>query len=115
MMRKYLFVCLMLVTFACVEAPKPPEGTISKEKMVKILMDIHIAEAKVGRLSLRSVDSSKLLFRRMELKIFKKHNVDTAIYRKSFEFYLQNTTYLDEIYAATVDSLSYRESIGKMD
>jgi hypothetical protein len=114
-MRKPLFACLIVVTFACVEAPKPPEGTLSKEKMVKILMDIHIAEAKTGRLTFRSVDSSKVLFRRLELDIFKKHNVDTATYRKSFEFYLQNTTYLDEIYAAVVDSLSYRESIGNMD
>jgi hypothetical protein len=114
-MKKYLFACLILVTVACVEEPTPPEGTISKEKMVKILMDIHIAEAKVGRLTFRSVDSSKLLFKRMELDIFKKHQVDTATYRKSFEFYLQNTSYLDEIYATVVDSLSYRESIGKMD
>jgi hypothetical protein len=114
-MRKYVFACLIVVSMACVKEPLPPPNTLSKDQMINILIDIHLAEAKVGRLPFRSLDSSKALFRKMELDIFKKHQVDTATYRKSFEFYLNNTSRLDEIYAAVIDSLSYRESTGKME
>jgi len=113
-MKKYVLVCLIVAAMACVKEPIPPPDTLSKDQMISILIDIHLAEAKVGRLPFRSLDSSKVLFRKMELDIFKKHQTDTATYRKSFEFYLNNTAYLDDIYAAVVDSLSYRENIGKM-
>jgi cAMP phosphodiesterase len=114
-MKKYVFVCLVVAALACVKDPLPPPDALSKDQMIGILIDIHLAEAKVGRLPFRSLDSSKALFRKMEHDIFKKHRTDTATYRKSFNFYLNNTAYLDEIYAAVVDSLSYRKNIGKVE
>lgn len=114
-MRKHVFAGLIVVAMACVKEPQPPPDTLSKDQMISLLIDIHLAEAKVGRLPFRSPDSSRVLFSKMELDIFKKHYVDTATYRRSFEFYLQNTAYLDAIYAAVIDSLSYRESISKME
>jgi hypothetical protein len=114
-MKKYLFAVFVFLTVACIERPVPPAGTLTQSQMVQILVDIHIAEAKVGHFSFRNIDSSKALYRRYEQDIFKKHGVDTTTYRKSFEFYLENTQYLDDIYSAVIDSLSYRESIGKID
>ncbi len=78
-------------------------------------MNVHIAEAKADRVSFRSPDSTQALYKAYESKIFKKYKVDSVVYRKSFEFYLENTDYLDEIYQAVVDSLSVREKLGQID
>ncbi len=102
-----------MVATACVQPPEPPPGTIPKDKMIAILVDIHIAEAKVGSMGLHSVDSMQVLYKSMKEDVFRKHRVDSTAYNKSYNFYLENTKYLDEIYAAVVDSLSLKENLVK--
>jgi hypothetical protein len=111
--KKTLFILLLLS--ACVEPEKPPAYLLSKEQMINILTDIHIAEAKVNMMNLRSYDSMQVLYRKLEGDIFKKYQVDTAVYNKSYQYYLENTKEMDEIYAALVDSLTLRENLGKID
>lgn len=114
-MKKFFLPLLCFLTLACVEVPKPPAGTISEEEMTAILIDIHIAEARANQFNLRSLDSTKLLYRRFEQAIFKKHKVDTASYKNSYQFYIENPVYMDRIYKAVIDSLNFREKIGKLD
>ncbi len=78
-------------------------------------MDIHVAEARIGSSGLRSVDSMQVLYKSMKEDVFRKHGVDSTAYNKSYNFYLENTKYLDEIYAAVVDSLSLKENLNKME
>ena len=83
--------------------------------MVQILTDVHLAEAKTSRANLRSLDSSRTLYQRYEQEILKKYRTDTATYRKSLRFYLENTGYLEEIYQVVVDTLSQREKQGRLE
>lgn len=105
----------MAVLAACVEPETPPARLISQDQMINILTDIHIAEAKVNHLNLRSYDSIQVVYRDYEMDIFRKYQVDTARYRESYQFYLEHPAYMDEIYAAVVDSLSLRENLGKVE
>ncbi len=105
---------MLLLLTACVKPVEPPPGTLSKDKMVDILIDIHIAEARAGQVNLRSQDSTQMYYNYLEAKVFKKHKIDTATYNRSYRFYTNNMKYMDEIYAAVVDSLSLRESMGKI-
>jgi hypothetical protein len=111
--KKLIFIFLLLS--ACVEPEKPPANLLTKEQMIAILTDIHIAESKVNMMNLRSYDSMQVLYRKLESDIYKKHRVDTAVYNVSYRYYLENMQLMDEIYAALVDSLSLRESLGKID
>ena len=114
-MRKMLLCLLICLAVSCIERPKPPSGTLSQAEMVQILTDIHIAEGKTSRLSFRSQDSSKVMFKKFEQDILNKYHTDTTTYRKSVQFYLENTSYMDEIYQAVLDSLNLREKLGKID
>ena len=106
---KKLFLVGMLTAFSCISPVKIPEDVLPKAKMVLILTEIHISESKVSQLALRSQDSMAVLQRRFEQDIFRQFQTDSVTYNRSFRFYLNNPTYLEEIYTAIVDTLTARE------
>ncbi len=106
--------CLILTVFvlgisACETEEQPPSGLISEDKMASILADIHIAEARVTSLQLRSLDSSVMVFEQLQNQIWKKHQVDTTLYYKSYTFYTSNPAYLTKIYEEVEKKLEGRE------
>ena len=112
-MKKILIPLILL--FACAETEEKPERLLTKEQMVGILTDIHIAEAKANRTSLRSYDSLQIMYKAYENDVLKKHKTDSTTYRQSYKYYLEHMQEMDEIYTAVVDTLSLRENLGKID
>jgi hypothetical protein len=100
----------MLMIFAgCTKEEKPPEGTLSEEKMADILTDIHIAESRVTRLQLKSLDSSILIFDKLKQEVWKKYKVDTLVYRNSYSFYMTHPVYMARIYQNVNKKIEARE------
>jgi len=100
----------MAIIFAsCTKEEKPPEGTLSEEKMAAILTDIHIAESRVTRLQLKSLDSSILLFDKLKKEIWQKNKVDTVAYRNSYSYYMTHPEYMTRIYANVTKKIESRE------
>lgn len=104
-----LLVGLALCLSACDSEEKPPADLLSEEKMAAILADIHVAEARVTNMQLRSLDSSVLVFEQLQQQIWKKHQVDTSLYHKSYTFYTTHPAYLTEIYDKVEKKLEVRE------
>ena len=94
--HRWLLPCSLLMLLACSEEEKRPGDLISEDKMAKILADIHLAEAQVTNLQLRSLDSSVTVYEELQQKIWKKYQVDTLLYRKSYSFYTSHPAYLEE-------------------
>lgn len=106
---KKLFLILLIAFAACKEDKNRSEDILSKEQMVSVLTDIHIAEAQVGMKNL-PLDSSKKVFTSFENEILKKYKIDSAVFKRSYQYYLkENLKEMDVIYSAVVDSLSMRE------
>lgn len=104
-----LVPCFALALLACGNEEKPPGDLIPEDKMVKILADIHVAEAQVTNLQLRSLDSSVAVYGDLQQKIWKKYDVDTSIYRKSYAYYTSHPAFLAEIYDKVEKNLENRE------
>lgn len=106
---KKLFLIILIAFAGCQQEKSGSTGILSKEQMVSVLTDIHIAEAQVGMKNL-PLDSSKKVFTSFEQEILKKYKVDNAVFKKSYQYYLkENLKEMDVIYSAVVDSLSMRE------
>ena len=103
----FIFIFTLLI-FSC--SDKIPEDILSKDEMTNILIEMHLAEAKVGSLGLNT-DSSALLYEAMEKRVLEEQNLSEAAYLKSYNYYLENIKLMEDVYARVVDSLSLRESI----
>ncbi len=110
MITRLLFSFLLLGALfsGCKDEPQVPEGTLSEAKMSQILTDIHLLEARIGRLNMPSLDSSTVITEYLKAKIFKKHGIDSVVYNRSYKFYSTNPVYMERIYGKTVKELEKR-------
>jgi len=77
---------------------------LNKEEMVEISREIHLLEAKIDRLSLKT-DSAAKLYQHFEQLVFDKYNTDSATYYLAYKQYGQNPKLFFKIYTTVVDSL----------
>lgn len=116
-MIKKLLACLgaLLIIAACQqeEMIQKPNGLLPEDKMISFLVDMHIAEAKMGYVQVNDRDSLEIIFRNYEKALFEKHQINDSAYYRSYEYYLADMEKMHEIYSAVVDSLSVLNSIEK--
>lgn len=110
----FSFLSLLLATSllgisGCSSDEKPPKNTLSQEQMASILTDVHIAESRVTRLQLRSLDSSLMIFDKLKSDIWKKYKVDTLVYRNSYSYYMMHPKQMSQIYEKVNKKIEVRE------
>jgi len=99
--------------FSC-DTEERPEDILSEREMINILVDFHLTEAKLKALKLNR-DSSENLFSMLDDEVYEKYGIDDTAYLNSYRYYLDRPQQLNEIYAAVVDSLSFRQKIGNIE
>jgi len=99
----------MLTAVAC-DKSNGPEEIMSQEQMVSYLIQLHIAEAEVQNLRLKK-DSSQTVFNIYEKHLLEENNLTDTLFTASYNYYLQNSSEMELIYEAVVDSISVRKSI----
>lgn len=82
-----------------------PDNLVDEDKMVAILTEVHLNEAKVAKLILRSSDSSNLVYKQLERQLLKKYDVDTSAYSKSYIYYASHPEAMQRVYKRVVDKL----------
>ena len=108
-LTKLLVLTGGLLFFSCDEKIEKPNNLLSEEQMSQILAEVQIAEAKIGKMSFMSIDSSNLAYQNLEMRIFKKYNTDSATYKKSFNFYALQPEVWADIYSQVVKTLEAKE------
>ncbi len=104
-----LTIALLWLFFSC--GPNQDNGTdrpdnlVDEDKMVAILTEIHLTEAKVSKLNLRSIDSSNLVYKRLERQLLRKYNVDTSAYSRSYIYYASHPEAMERVYKRIVEKL----------
>ena len=99
--------------FAACTAPEdqPPSNLIPADKMADILTEVHMAETRVSRLALSSIDSSNMVYKRLERQIIKKFKVDTTAYRLSYIFYSSHPQNMESIYKRVIKNLQDKQKV----
>lgn len=92
MRNKVLYVLLLILLSSC---DMRPFDILSEDKMVAILLDVHIAEA-----SMSIMDPSAKIIERQEYynTIFRKHNTTKEQFDKSLDWYSHRPKLLIDIY-----------------
>lgn len=107
-MKKVFLFAVVLLVFSCSAKEEIPDDILGEMEMVNLLIDIRVAEGKVGTITL-SKDSSAQIYRILERRIFEEHDIDSAIYVKSHNYYLLHPKKYMRITDIVIDSLKYKK------
>jgi Domain of unknown function (DUF4296) len=92
------FLLIGVLSTACTSQIAIPDDVISPNKMVEVIADLHLSEAKVSKLNLAGYDSSFVAYKELEKRIFNDHEIDSTKYKRSYNFYAMNPRYMVELY-----------------
>lgn len=104
--RTILFLALIVV-FACSKPPvKKPENLIEQERMINILVDVHMAEAAFNsrrhRDSLVQRSSSTDFY----YSILQEHEVQDSVFERSLVFYASQPRQFEKMYRKVMNQLT---------
>ncbi len=119
-MKKVIVIALLtLVACACssektemTEAEKPAK-LISREDMIKIFMEIHLAESGVSMMGIEHQRAIGL-YKQYHAEILKKYQIDTASYRQNYNYYMQSPLEMEYILTMVEDSLTKVQAAAKI-
>jgi hypothetical protein len=100
---------LLLAAPACQrpeDAPKPAD-LIPRDKMIGILADLHVLEARVENSRLMP-DSARSLFLAQQKKLLGQRQVSDSSFQRSYRYYGIHGKDLNEIYQTVIDTLTKR-------
>jgi hypothetical protein len=103
-MRKYisLFFSVSLLLFAC---HRSPQGIIKPDVMANVLTEVHLADGEM--LDIPQIPDSMYKYGMGKyLQIFKKYQVDSAEFRKSYIYYTKHPGQMSDIYDAVLKKLT---------
>lgn len=86
---------------------------LDREQMAKLMVEIHVLESKVNRMSIRPRDSAEMVYKHFETQLFEELGISKEQYDRSFAFYLDNPDEYEKVYITVVDSLMQLEKIKK--
>jgi len=112
--HNFLIIILLAVLFgACSGEEEVPSDVISKNQMTNMMIQIHLLEAKIGRLGI-SRDSGKVVYKHFESVLLQDAGLDSLTYFSSYDYYSDHPKLFAQVYAAVTDSLMEMDSKEKL-
>ena len=104
------FILLLSFMFCSCKERKVevPPGILSKDKMIDVLVDVHLAEAAPMNHGITTKELNGIMVGKYD-DVMKKHTITFEQFKKSFDYYLQHPDQLDEIYQEVVNRLTALE------
>ncbi len=111
-MKIFLTVITFILFFSACK-PGIPKEIIQPKQMEKVLFDIHIVDGYLSNIPKQ--DSAKTIAAAYYKGIYKKFEIDSALYNKSLNYYYKNPNELNNIYKNVLINLKkQREKIAKL-
>lgn len=103
----YIFIGFILIVSGCKDNSKTdePENLISRDKMVQVLMDIHLIEASIKLNNKRKLNKEEYTFYYYQY-LFEKYNITKEDFDNSLTYYQQNIERFDTIYIDVISELN---------
>ena len=106
-MKKVFLLAVFLLAISCKRNSERPADILPPDMMINALIEIRTLEGQVASLTLGN-DSSRVLYHILEERLFERLNLDTALYTKSYNYYILHPEEFIDITSAVIDSLKLR-------
>jgi Domain of unknown function (DUF4296) len=100
MNRIFYFIIISICFYAC--KPGIPKDILQPDKMQQVLIDIHLVDGYIS--TLPSLDTAKKVGSSFYKGIYKKYDIDSAIYNTSINYYYKHPDLMKKMY----DSISVK-------
>lgn len=109
-MKRILYLLSFVALAGCGQkTEKRPADLLPEQKMVQILADVHIAEARIET-NVLYPDTALMIFNKEQKQILEAHGVEEEDFRKTYRYYLTHVEQMDKLYEVILDTLSVREA-----
>lgn len=105
--RPLLFISIVLLA-AC-GRDTLPEGVLSKEQMIPVMVDVQIAEGSIAIGNLHG-DSARQKIADYYNHIYERHQVSKEDFQKSLEYYTRHPKQMDQLYKEVLSELTRLEA-----
>jgi hypothetical protein len=108
---KRIFCILSLAVLASCgqQGDKTPKNLLPEQKLVQILADVHVAEARIEN-NVVYPDTALMLYGLEQQRILEAHGVEEQLFRDTYRYYLNDLQKMDRLYEIILDTLSVREA-----
>ena len=108
-MKKFGIIFILILFFSCGKREKPiPETILPKDKMIAVMVDIHIVEAS---LNLNLAPTGSITSKgESYYNILKSNHISKQQYDESFKFYVEHPELCNEIYEGVLNELSKKQA-----
>lgn len=104
-----LSICLIFLLTNCSPEKAKLKPSVPKEKMISVLVDIHLLEARAEEL--KELNDTFITVKRAAYdSIFIHHDVNKDEFLKTFNWYEEHPQEMDLLYEMVVDSFSVLEA-----
>jgi hypothetical protein len=109
--KKNFFILLIsLAFFSCSKPPvEKPDNLLREDKMIDMLVDIHLAEATFNNRRHRDTLVEKSSSVNFYYSILEKHQVPDSVFEKSFVFYSSQPRKFERMYRQAMNKLNEME------
>lgn len=108
-MRKHIFLFFLALTFLVACSDDAPKGIIGRDKMVKLMIDVHIIDGVLYNLNESTADTLYKYGSDKYNKLFKSYQTDSAQFKKSLKYYIQRPEIVSKMYADIMTTLQAKE------
>lgn len=107
MSKNILAVFLLLFFVSCNSATDKTWSNekLNKDKMVEVLMDVHLAEASFSVVD-RNKKDAQAEMKNEYARIFKKHEVKADDFFNTYNYYISHPALLDSVYGELVSRIT---------
>ncbi len=108
---KFRYLILLLLIFPGCDKPvyPKPKNLVPEQKMIDILVDVHLAEAMFQNRQFKEDDLKKLKTEDYYYSVLKKHNVVDSTFEKSLVYYGGYPKDFERMYSKVLDKLHLME------
>ncbi len=102
-----LVVLILLLFVSCNSSntTASSKDKLPKEKMVEVLLDVHLAEASFTAIDRNKKDAESEMANEYAL-IFKKHDVKSEDFFSTYNYYIEHPALLDSVYGELVSRIT---------
>jgi len=106
-----LLTVFLIVTSCGKEVVPKPQKLISRDKMVSILVDIHLADAAYQTRHYTSEEMKKYTESDFYYSVLKKHDIADAVFEESLIYYSGKPKEFEKIYSRVISKLNEMEQL----